>query len=82
MKFLVLLLLVVGLVWWLRSQRRPSVPPVPPSSPEARAPQGEEMVACLQCGVHLPRSEALPGRGGLFCGEAHRSAYERQHPGS
>jgi len=45
----------------------------PPASPQA-------MLACAHCGVHLPRDEALPGRGGVFCGEAHRAAYEQQHP--
>ena len=37
------------------------------------------MLACAQCGVHLPRDEALPGRGGVFCGEAHRADYEQAH---
>jgi uncharacterized protein len=27
--------------------------------------------------VHLPRDEALPGRGGVFCGDAHRAAFEK-----
>jgi uncharacterized protein len=35
------------------------------------------MVACAHCGVHLPRDEALPGRGGVFCGDAHRTAFEK-----
>jgi uncharacterized protein len=38
------------------------------------------MLACAQCGVHLPANEALPGRGGVFCGDAHRSAFEAAHP--
>jgi uncharacterized protein len=38
------------------------------------------MLSCAHCGLHLPRDEALPGRGGVFCSEAHRSAYERAHP--
>jgi uncharacterized protein len=38
------------------------------------------MLRCAQCGLHLPSAEALPGRGGVFCGEAHRSAYEQAHP--
>jgi uncharacterized protein len=38
------------------------------------------MLACGLCGLHLPRDEALPGRGGVFCGEAHRRAYEQAHP--
>ena len=75
MKFLIVIAVVVGVLWLLRSLRKPHLPPSP-KSPEAAAPKNEEMVACVQCGVHLPRSEALPGRGGVFCGEAHRNAYE------
>lgn len=75
MKFLILIAVVLGAVWLLRGMRKPRLPDVPPPP----APQGpDEMVACAQCGVHLPRSEALPGRGGVFCGEAHRNAYESQ----
>jgi len=78
MKFLVLIAVVVGVLWLMRSLRKPSLPPAPNNPP---APQNEEMVACVQCGVHLPRSEALPGRGGMFCGEAHRSAFESGRSG-
>jgi uncharacterized protein len=75
---LVLLLVAVGvLVWMLRSAaRRDTVgrdraaPTDPPKI----------MLRCAQCGLHLPSAEALPGRGGVFCGEAHRSAYEQAHP--
>ena len=72
MKFLVLIAVVVGVLWLMRSLRKPNLPPTP------KPPQthNEEMVACARCGVHLPRSEALPGRGGVFCGEAHRAAHE------
>jgi uncharacterized protein len=78
MKFVLLLLAVLVLIWLLRGARRPG-PGVPPKTgPEAD--QAQPMVACQHCGVHLPRHEALPGRGGVFCGEAHRAAYEQQHP--
>jgi uncharacterized protein len=77
MKFLVLIVVVVGVLWLMRSLRKPHLPPTP-KSPE---PKNEEMVVCVQCGVHLPRSEALPGRGGVFCGEAHRSAHEAGRSG-
>lgn len=78
MKFLVVLAVVVGVLWLMRSLRKPRQPPAPAKPPAA---QNEEMVACAQCGVHLPRSEALPGRGGVFCGEAHRNAYESGRAG-
>lgn len=78
MKFVLFVLAVLLLVWLLRGARRAGEPPGPKSGPEdARA---QPMVACQHCGVHLPRHEALPGRGGVFCGEAHRAAYEQQHP--
>ena len=46
-------------------------------APREAPPAQENMVACSRCGVHLPRSEALPGRGGLFCCEGHRAEHER-----
>jgi len=46
-----------------------------PGAPSAR----EAMVSCAQCGLHLPSGEALPGRGGVFCSEGHRAAYEKEH---
>ena len=75
MKLLVFLLAILALVWLLRgSVRRMRVHTPPP----VRAPQA--MVACAQCGVHVPASDALPGRGGVFCGADHRAAFERAHP--
>jgi uncharacterized protein len=77
MKYVLVVLAIVLLVWLLRGARRRSVPP-----PETARRQSDvqPMVACQHCGVHLPAHEALPGRGGVFCGEAHRAAYEKQHP--
>lgn len=81
MKFVLFLVLVVAVVWMVRGALRRRVDP--PSQAKAAAKSAdlpEDMVACTQCGVHLPRSEALPGRGGLFCGEAHRQAFEQGQP--
>jgi uncharacterized protein len=74
MKYLVLIIVVLAVLWLARALRKPKLP----SRPVERLPEQEEMVACAQCGVHLPRSEALPGRGGVFCSEAHRGTFERQ----
>jgi uncharacterized protein len=38
----------------------------PPASIE------EDMVRCVQCGVHLPRSEAILSRDEFFCCDEHR----------
>ena len=74
MKLIVLLAVVLAVVWLARSARRRARGRDEPAAPP---PAQEAMVACPHCGVHLPRSEALPGRGGLFCCEAHRESYER-----
>lgn len=78
MKYLLLILAVLALVWLLRGARRRVEPP--PTSPPPATGAAQPMVACRHCGVHLPRHEALPGRGGVFCGEAHRAEFEKQHP--
>jgi uncharacterized protein len=76
MKIALFLLAVVVLLWLLRGSfgRRPG-------PGKASPPRGEPqpIVACAECGVHLPRDEALPGRGGVFCGDPHRVAYEKAH---
>jgi uncharacterized protein len=77
MKYLLILLIVLAVLWLSRSSRRlPRADSRHPPQP----PQQQPMLACTQCGVHLPRDEALPGRGGVFCSEAHRAEYERAHP--
>ena len=70
-------LLVIVLVWWAwRRSRTPSAPPAPP--PPASPTQ--DMCACLHCGVHLPRSEAVQGQRGLYCSTSHRSAAGDRNP--
>jgi uncharacterized protein len=76
MKFLLLIVVVLVVVWVMRG-KRPQVPSARPAEPDA---PHEAMLACAQCGLHLPKGEALPGRGGVFCSESHRSAYEHAHP--
>jgi uncharacterized protein len=72
MRWLLLLAVVVGVIlWWKHSQRgRRRTPPAPSSA----AP--EAMLRCAECGLHLPASQSLPGRGGVFCSSAHRQAFE------
>lgn len=77
MKYLLVTALAV-LVFWLwrhnrqaernAAQRESTARP----SPAAKSVQATEVVACDVCHVHLPRSEAVTGRKGLYCSEAHR----------
>ena len=78
MKILIFLIAVFVLLWLLKGSISRRMPP--PRAPGAAGTPPQPMLACAQCGVHLPVNEALPGRGGVFCGEAHRAAYEQAHP--
>lgn len=86
MKYLVLLLVVLGVLWFVRATRKRGSTP-PPQKPADTAPSGsqptaalqEPMVACAQCGVHMPQGEAVPGQGDFFCGDKHRIEFEKQH---
>lgn len=82
MKFFLLLALVFVAVWLFRGSRRRDLPGAPPSGmPKADVPPaGESIVACVHCGLHLPRSEAVSGEAGWFCGDAHRLAHDSTRP--
>ena len=69
MKYLVLLLIVVGGIWWIRQQRRPHTHTNKPSDPQV-------MVPCAHCGTHTPESDAVRGTQGTYCSAAHRDAHE------
>jgi uncharacterized protein len=65
---IVIIAIAVGLLLWLLFGRRGS-----DDKPRRGGLGGaEEMVSCAQCGVHLPRSEALQARGLHYCSAAHR----------
>lgn len=85
MKYLVLLLVVVAVLWLMRSGRGAGTgakngsgaAPSQASSTRGVEPVVQQVVACSHCGVHLPRSEALTGPGGrLYCSESHRQLQE------
>ncbi|MBA0916727.1 MAG: PP0621 family protein [Nitrosomonadaceae bacterium] len=40
---------------------------------DEESPGGEEdMVCCLHCGIHLPKSECVSSEGKFFCSDEHR----------
>ncbi len=77
-KIILVLGAVFVLLWLIRGATGRRQPP-PSTTGASPAAKPEAMLACAQCGVHLPRNEVLPGRGGVFCSEEHRAAYERTH---
>ena len=85
MKLLLILVFVLVVLWLWRSSRRADRD-AQAQSRSAKAPERQrppqigatEIVACAVCDVHLPRSEALPGPGGVYCSAAHRQQAEDQ----
>ncbi len=73
MKFLLLLVVALAVVWAWRANRpiknkRTRQPATPP--------QPQDMVRCALCGVHLPQGDAVAGRDGLYCSVEHQQRAE------
>jgi uncharacterized protein len=80
-KYLILVAIVVAVLFLAKLGRRNTRTDESGASNKPTAPpEKQALLACAHCGVHLPVNESLPGRGGVFCDEAHRSAFERAHP--
>jgi uncharacterized protein len=73
LRYLILALVVVIVVWWLlgRSRKR-SV------SDRASADKPVSFAVCAHCGVHLPMNEALLDGQRAYCSESHRLAGPRE----
>ena len=67
MKFVIILLVILVVVWLARSGSR-RVTRNRPKPPLAH----EDMVACSRCGLHLPRSEALTHGKHHYCCAQHQ----------
>ena len=76
-RLIIIIVVVVAVIWLVR--RAIAGPRSRGAGPSAESgEQKGELVACAQCGVNLPKSEAyaasgvLPGAGGrFFCSEEH-----------
>ncbi|MBA4381515.1 MAG: hypothetical protein C0406_03020 [Sideroxydans sp.] len=71
MSRLLFLFAVIAVVYWLLKSYRKQSP-----KQDVPAAASEDMVRCTQCGVHLPKSEAMLADGKFFCSEAHRREYQ------
>jgi uncharacterized protein len=74
MRFLLLLLLAGYVLWRWRQGQDARKASSAPSQP-AQQTQTIDMVACAQCGVHLPVSQARSARSAYFCSAAHQKAH-------
>lgn len=69
MKYLLIAVVVLVVLWLARgrSRREP-----PPAAPPRRPVDPQAMVRCAHCGVHLPAQDALSGARGSYCSAEHR----------
>ena len=78
MKWLLVLLVVLGGIWWLRQTGRggrfPTSSRQRPASSNGVSPRA--MTQCLQCGLHLPLEDAVRGSRGDYCSTGHRQQHE------
>jgi uncharacterized protein len=73
MKYLLIVVVVLAVIWFLRTNRRGS-DDKPKDAPRQDAlAEPQDMVRCPVCSLHLPRTDALPGKDGrLYCCADHR----------
>lgn len=72
----ILFLLLTAAVVYLLLKPRQGRPPAAPRAGRADGTRpAEDMVRCVECGVHLPRSEAIMAGRKFYCSHAHRLAY-------
>jgi uncharacterized protein len=79
MKYLLLVVMVVVVVWAIKRGQQAGKPDQSARSQPPEKPS--EMVACAHCGVHLPHPEAVTGRHGVYCSTEHRSTAQDRNPG-
>ncbi len=60
------------------SKARQAAEQAPPRRAFPKAGQGESMVQCEHCGIHLPRSEAVMIGGRTWCSQEHARLGVRQ----
>ncbi|MGM0595051.1 MAG: PP0621 family protein [Pseudomonadota bacterium] len=68
-------LIAIGLIVWLlyRMFRRLLDRPRPQERPPKQV-DGQKMVRCAHCGIHIPQNEALERDGESYCSPEHRDA--------
>ena len=74
MKFLLVLTVLLVAFWIWRNNRQSEQDDAAPKRKEPARPM--PMIACDQCGTHLPQNEAVQGNRGRYCCQEHRRQHE------
>jgi uncharacterized protein len=75
LKWLILIALFFLVFWLFKPLRQKNRR----SSDVIVSSEVEDMVRCLQCGVHLPKSESITQDGQRFCSTEHYQLYLQSH---
>ena len=77
MKYLIVLALLGLLFWKWQAQRSGRLDRRPPPGQVPHPGDGSTpMQACRHCGLNVPQPDAVQGRQGWYCCEAHRQRAE------
>lgn len=77
MKYLLVLVVVmVAFYIWRNNRLEDHRSNTARKAPPAKGLAPSIMVACRQCGTHLPENEAVQGRQGVYCSAEHRHLLE------
>lgn len=82
MKIVIIVVVLLVVVWLVRAARKdtPSTPAKQPPTdhPGSLSAHGKPttMLQCHHCGLHLPMPDAIQGRLGPYCTDAHRRLSE------
>jgi len=68
--FLFVLAYIAYRYWSLGSAKR---------APDPLAPNIEQMLECIHCGIRLPENEAVGREGKVFCSEQHYASWKQNH---
>ncbi|OOG50717.1 PP0621 family protein [Polaromonas sp. C04] len=75
MKFILMLAVALAGIWLWRTHRDAEQAPRRDAPPPPQ-PMLQDMVRCPVCAVHVPRTDAVAGRQGLYCCAEHRRRAE------
>jgi uncharacterized protein len=80
MRFIIVTIALALIVFWIVRAARGRNPgqPLPKEQQSAgKAPaQVQEMVSCVSCGLHLPKSDSVSGKRGIYCCLEHQHQAE------
>lgn len=76
MKYLLVLLVLMVAFWIWRNNRQSERKADAPRQPRPPAGRPVTMVACSQCGTHIPQAEVIEGALGRYCCPEHRRQHE------